>query len=105
MSYIDRRNKEQGAEDKELAEILCKFCGRSEENDCVISEGGCVDLAEELDHIKELGYRKPGRLTEKIRTIARSMITASHYNQLDDTTFDNYLLEMFAQAQYDQRGE
>ena len=50
---------------------------------------------------KELG--KPGRLTEEIRTIARSMITASHYNQLDDTTFDNYLLEMLAQL--DQRGE
>ncbi len=54
-----------------------------------------------VDLPKELG--KPGRLTEKIRTIARSMITASHYNQLDDTTFDNYLLEML--AQYDQRGE
>ena len=34
------------------------------------------------------------RVTEEIRGIARSMITASHCNNLDDATFDSYLQEM-----------
>lgn len=38
-------------------------------------------------------------LTDKVRTIARSMITASHENMLDDETFDNYLQEILLKAQ------
>lgn len=37
-------------------------------------------------------------LTDEIRTIARSMITASHYNQLPETVFDNYLNEILTKA-------
>jgi hypothetical protein len=33
-------------------------------------------------------------IDEKIKTIARSMITASHANQLDDKTFEAYLREI-----------
>ena len=42
---------------------------------------------------------KPDRsrlLTDKIRTMARSMIACSHNNNLDEKTFDNYLNEIIA---------
>ena len=31
---------------------------------------------------------------DKVKEIARSMITASHYNNLDDKTFDSYIKEI-----------
>jgi len=31
------------------AKLLCEFCGKTEENECNLSEGGCVDLAMWLD--------------------------------------------------------
>lgn len=33
-------------------------------------------------------------MTEDLKNLCRSMITASHYNQLDDRTFDNYIKEI-----------
>ncbi|KKM26885.1 hypothetical protein LCGC14_1580310 [marine sediment metagenome] len=37
-------------------------------------------------------------LTEEIRTTARSMITCSHANMLDDEEFDKYLSEILAKT-------
>ena len=34
-----------------IAKPICKLCGQSEELECNISEGGCVELAECLDTI------------------------------------------------------
>lgn len=39
---------------EKIAPIICKVCGLTEENNCVISEGGCVELPEYLDEILAL---------------------------------------------------
>lgn len=42
---------------------------------------------------------------EDIETVARSMITASHYNQLDDSTFENYICGIISRVQEATRQE
>ena len=37
-----------------LLPIICKICGRTEENECDLSEGGCVELQEYADQILAL---------------------------------------------------
>ncbi|KKK76567.1 hypothetical protein LCGC14_2862330 [marine sediment metagenome] len=36
---------------EDIAPVICKVCGLTEENNCNISEGGCVELQEYLDEI------------------------------------------------------
>lgn len=36
-------------------------------------------------------------ITEKVKEIARSMVTASHANQLPDEEFENYLMSIRAE--------
>ena len=48
-----------------LAKPICKLCGQTEKNECNISEGGCVELAECLD--EQVAFLHSQGLVIKVR--------------------------------------
>ena len=70
-----------------MKEIICSDCGQYE------SQCRCGESPDKV------------ALTDEMRNIARSMITCSHENMLDDEEFDKYLSKIVAKAQLNKTQE